>query len=1243
MNFCRFYFCLSGWFFLLCSQHAALAFTTNDANTLFSSYNSAFYTVSGTNGYFNNTQTSGGFNVWEAAEEIECVEDAYQWTSNAMYAAMITNLLNGYVYTLGPLWTGNGYNDDILWGVIAFARGGQLTGITNYSNIAKNNFDAVYARAWDTNLGGGLYWEYPGNFSKNACVNGPGACAAYLLYQTFGDINYFNKATNIYYWERSVLYNSATGRVYDNINTNGTVDQTPTTYNQGTFIGIADFLGLTSDAAAAVNYTMNSMTTGGILPQYGIAQNNSGFNAIFLRWAARYMRNHNLQSTYQAWLQFNANAAWNLRRGSDGLSWCQWLEPTPGLTNFYSWDCISSVEALQAAGPTQSTAPGIATLLASDTTGNSSFVAAGNWSTGVAPGWTNNYLVNGLNLLTPADSSTHNFQGSSLILTNSGGLRLTTSGAAVITVGTSLAINNGIVSAWTLPANLNGVITLQSGGGVFDPQSLGNFVINSSISGPGSLTVATDNDKFSGTVLLAGINTYTGGTIINGPDSLCLTNYGSLGSTNGSLTFNNNGNGLTITHSAYTTANYGNFNLNSFSVSVGNLSGGGGRIFNNGGSGIATFTIGSGNNGGGTFQGTIVDHTSGTGTVALVKTGSGAITLSGNGNTCSGGLTVNGGTLAVTGSGSLATTGGVSTAMSLGSGNFSSGTLSGTLDVSSASNFTANVGSIQVGVNAATSGTVSGSAGVLYLGTNNSLAAASSFLLGDSAGAFNTTVQLATTAAGGWTSIQTPVLTVGGRKANSLFALGTGATLSLGNAANRTALGVGNAAPFGQIATGTTFAATNDLSAGIFSGYLSSLVLGTINNSGAGGETGTMILGANPANHLNLSGAGNVVLLGTNSAAGTGLASGILSVSNLDSTSAIASTDNSTAILLGASLRSAGVLNLGGGTLTITTTGSAIAGGAGTSTVNFNGVTLRAGASSASFITNLTAAALGANGITLDTAGYNISVGQMLSGAGGLTKIDAGQLTLSKANTFTGSTIISAGTLVLSGQGSISASSKIAVSAGATLDVSGVAGQTLNLVGGQTLTGSGSLTGNLNASSGSTIMPGDTIGAFTASGNVALAGIVVLGLNRTNAPANDQLAASGGIAGGGTLTVTNLGPTPQAGDVYPLFNQPVSGFATLNLPTLPVGTAWLNKIATDGTLRVVATTPVMLGAQTSGASLSFSWPADHVGWKFEMQTNGLNAGLGTNWTEVPGSDTNDQITVPIIPGSGSAFFRLVSP
>ena len=150
---------------------------------------------------------------------------------------------------------------------------------------------------------------------------------------------------------------AASGKVFDSERTNGLPRGGATTYNQGTFIGAANYLGRTNDAMLAADYTMRRISSDGILPQYGERGNNSGFNAIFIRWLVVFMKDRGLQSRYQPWLQLNAEAAWKVRRTSDNLSWCQWREQTPATANLNSWGCISSVESMLAVFAT-STPPG---------------------------------------------------------------------------------------------------------------------------------------------------------------------------------------------------------------------------------------------------------------------------------------------------------------------------------------------------------------------------------------------------------------------------------------------------------------------------------------------------------------------------------------------------------------------------------------------------------------------------------------------------------------------------------------------------------------------------------------------------------------------------------------------------------------------------------------------------------------------------------------------------------------------
>jgi len=324
---------------------SASAVTTNDASTIFNSYAGIYYSLNGTNGYFKKDQAGGVADFWEQAEEIESVIDAYEWTSNAACALMTANLLNGFEKNNGTNWSSNVFNDDCMWASIAFARGYLACGNPRFKDIARANFNMVFARAWDSQLGGGLYWTTT-NSTKNACVNGPGGIAACLLYQIYGDTNYLIKARNIFNWERSVLFDPDTGAVSDSISVSGRIHSWASTYNQGTFIGLANFLGQTNVAVLAANYTKDEMSDSGILQRYDIGGNNSGFNAIFLRWMTRFMRDRGLQSTYQEWLEANANSAWKARRTSDNLSWSQWTQPTPVDINLGSWDCIASLEAM---------------------------------------------------------------------------------------------------------------------------------------------------------------------------------------------------------------------------------------------------------------------------------------------------------------------------------------------------------------------------------------------------------------------------------------------------------------------------------------------------------------------------------------------------------------------------------------------------------------------------------------------------------------------------------------------------------------------------------------------------------------------------------------------------------------------------------------------------------------------------------------------------------------------------------
>ncbi len=110
-----------------------------------------------------------------------------------------------------------------------------------------------------------------------------------------------------------------------------------------------------------------------------------------------------------------------------------------------------------------------------------------------------------------------------------------------------------------------------------------------------------------------------------------------------------------------------------------------------------------------------------------------------------------------------------------------------------------------------------------------------------------------------------------------------------------------------------------------------------------------------------------------------------------------------------------------------------------------------------------------ANGVISNTGNYDFTAGAVsavLAGsAANLVKNGPGTLTLSGANTYSGSTTITAGSLVISGNGSVGNSSLISVSSGAVFDVSGVNGG-FKLASGQAIGGAGVLIGDLSFESG---------------------------------------------------------------------------------------------------------------------------------------------------------------------------------
>lgn len=73
----------------------------------------------------------------------------------------------------------------------------------------------------------------------------------------------------------------------------------------------------------------------------------------------------------------------------------------------------------------------------------------------------------------------------------------------------------------------------------------------------------------------------------------------------------------------------------------------------------------------------------------------------------------------------------------------------------------------------------------------------------------------------------------------------------------------------------------------------------------------------------------------------------------------------------------------------------------------------------------------------------------------------------------------------------------------------------------------------------------------------------------------------------------------------------------------------------------VNTNPTNIVFSVTNNLLYLSWPANHIGWQLQAQTNSVKVGLSTNWVNVSGSLDTNQVIIPLNLTNGSVFYRLM--
>ena len=810
----------------------------------------------------------------------------------------------------------------------------------------------------------------------------------------------------------------------------------------------------------------------------------------------------------------------------------------------------------------------------------------------------------------------YTLSGGTLILSNGGVIQTAaTNGAHTDTISTGITLAGNA----TFTADATNASSLLSIGAVTGSATASNtatLTLNGSNTGANAITGIIGNGagggklaivkSDAGTWRLSGVNTFTGGLTLNS-GTLQLGDNAALGGAGSVFTIN--GGTIDVTTARTTTNNNaqnwnGDFTFNGTNT----LNLGTGAVAMNA---TRTVTVNASTL---TVGGVI----SGSG-FGLTKAGAGTLTLSGA-NTFTGPVTINSGTLTVT---SAIGNGGV--AGSLGQATSAASNLvinGGTLNWNAGASETSNRG-ITVGTNGGTifANGSGGAAGLTLTGplalsgsgprTITLISAASnranswSANIGDSGGATALVVNN-TTANGGSYWVLNGNLTftgglsvgggggalrLGGNQINFSggVTVASGAILNLGATASLTQNISNNGTIGNDFASSITSTFSGDISGTgkvVLSANTASLVLSSLNSS----YTGTTSVNSNLATHYGLT-VSKLANGGSNSSIG---ASGS-AASNL--------------LLKGAFLKYVGT---GDSTDRLFTINGAAAGdiaaldASGTGAINF---------------TSTGAIAYGtANQTrTLTLQGTNTSYNTFApilnnngSGVVSLTKNDAGTWVLTGANTYTGNTTISAGTLVFQNTAAKSSGSNVTVAAGANLGL-GVGNASIDYSNhaANIFNNNGNGTFTLNATSG--IALDTTNGNFTLSTALtANRALTKLGANTLTLNATNTYASATRI-NGGTLSIATITDGGVAGTLGNSTN------AAANL-TLGGGTLEYTGSgnSTNRNFTLTAATNSTISVTNAAATLTISGTA--------ASTNGSLTKAGAGILALTGNNTHSGTT-----------------
>ncbi|MGL4634998.1 MAG: beta strand repeat-containing protein [Beijerinckiaceae bacterium] len=388
------------------------------------------------------------------------------------------------------------------------------------------------------------------------------------------------------------------------------------------------------------------------------------------------------------------------------------------------------------------------------------------------------------------------------------------------------------------------------------------------------------------------------------------------------------------------------------------------------------------------------------------------------------------------------------------------------------------------------------------------------------------------------------------------FAIASGGVLDLYGWTNRT---IGALSGAGTVTSGDA-------------GFVTSFI---INSAASATFSGVIENGVGPVTSFTKSGTGTQTLSGANTYTGTTTVSG--GTLQIQNALALGATAGGTTVAAGAALAIAGGITVGAEALTLNGTGIAD-GGALRHISGFNtwdgtitlGSAARINADSGTFHLNGTINN-GGHLLTVGGAGETTALG-VISGAGGLTKDGAGIFDLRGSNTYTGTTTINSGVIIIGGGTGLADGARVTVNVGGNYQLNSD-----DTIG--SLEGSGSVFLNgKNLTTGGDNSSSTFSGVIGGTGNFTTAGSGTQTLSGANTYTGTTTVSGGTlrIENGSALGTTEGGTTVEAGAALAIAGGIAVGAEALTLNG--------SGIADGGALRNISGNNIWNGPITLGSA-----------------------------------------------------------